>query len=181
MSVVGATPGGTAARDAARVTLRPERDDDRDFLCALYASTRAEELAQVAWPDEVKAAFLRAQFEAQSAHYASAYRTADFAIIERAGAPIGRLYVYRGAPHDVRIVDIALVPTACGQGIGSALLREVMAEAEAAGKSVSIHVERFNPALRLYRRLGFAHAGDFGPYFLMRWSGPAIQPHHRQG
>jgi len=30
-------------------------------------------------------------------------------------------------------------------------------------------VERFNPALRLYQRLGFRHVEDQGPYYLMEW------------
>ena len=45
-----------------------------------------------------------------------------------------------------------------------------MDEAAAAGKDVSIHVEKFNPAMRLYRRLGFATEEDKGVYDLMRWT-----------
>jgi len=153
------------------VTLRPKTDADREFLCALYASTRVEELAQTDWTDEVKQAFLRSQFDAQTVHYEKHYYDAERSIIERDGTAIGRLYVYRGDPVDVRVVDIALVPGARGSGIGASLLRQVMAEATAAGKSVSVHVEQFNPALRLYQRLGFDPVGTHGVYFLMRWSG----------
>jgi ribosomal protein S18 acetylase RimI-like enzyme len=155
--------------------VRPQTDADREFLCALYASTRRAELAQVDWPDDVKRAFLTSQFDAQCAHYAKAYRDASFEIVEREGAPIGRLYVYWNDPKDVRIVDIALVPEACGQGIGGELIRGVQERAAAIDKSVSIHVEQFNPALRLYRRLGFEHVSEFGVYYLMRW-----QPTSRQ-
>jgi hypothetical protein len=34
---------------------------------------------------------------------------------------------------------------------------------------VSIHVEKFNPAQNLYRRLGFREAGEDGPYWRMEW------------
>jgi GNAT superfamily N-acetyltransferase len=155
------------------ITLRPKTEGDREFLCALYASTRTDELAQVDWPEASKQAFLRSQFEAQSAHYEIHYAAAQFDIVERDGVPIGRLYVYRGDPQDVRIVEIALIPAARGTGIGTQLLTAVMAEAARSGKTASIHVERFNPALRLYQRLGFAHVGEHGVYFLMRWSGDA--------
>ena len=75
------------------------------------------------------------------------------------GEPAGRLYVHRGE-SEIRIVDIALLPEHRGDGVGSALLRDLLAEADADGKRVTIHVERLNPALRLYERLGFAVAED---------------------
>ncbi|MHB8644749.1 MAG: GNAT family N-acetyltransferase [Thermomicrobiales bacterium] len=151
------------------IVLRPQTDADRDFLHALYGSTRADELAIVPWTDEQKAAFIAMQFRAQSAHYAEHYYDADLLIIERDGTPIGRLYLHRG-DREIRIVDIALVPEARGAGLGTHLLQDILAEGARTGKSVSIHVERFNPALRLYRRLGFAHVEENGVYYLMRWT-----------
>jgi ribosomal protein S18 acetylase RimI-like enzyme len=153
------------------ITLRPQVDSDLEFVGQLYAETREEELRPVAWPDEVKGAFLRSQFEAQWAHYSHHYHDAEFSIVERNGSRIGRLYVWRGE-DDVRIVDIALSAEARGAGIGGALLREVMAEAARSGKSASIHVERDNRALGLYRRLGFEPIGEHGVYYLMKWSPP---------
>jgi GNAT superfamily N-acetyltransferase len=153
------------------VTLRPKTDADHEFLAALYASTRIEELAQVDWPETAKQAFLRSQFEAQCAHYDNHYFDAQRCVIERDGVPVGRLYVYRHDPRDIRIVDIALVATERGKGLGSQLITEVLEEARGVGKTVSIHVERFNPALRLYERLGFVFVQEHGVYFLMRWSG----------
>ena len=85
------------------------------------------------------------------------------------GEPAGRLYVHRG-PSEIRIVDIALLPEHRGGGIGTSLLEELSAEADAAGKSLTIHVERMNPALRLYDRLGFSVAEDKGVYLLLERS-----------
>jgi ribosomal protein S18 acetylase RimI-like enzyme len=150
------------------ITLRPQTDPDREFLCGLYGSTREEELKQTGWSDEFKRQFCRAQFDAQCDHYAQYYPDASFDVIESDGVPVGRLYVFRGDPEDVRIVDISLVPEARGSGVGTALLLEIIREAEGAGKSVSIHVERFNPALRLYQRLGFEHVDEHGVYYRMR-------------
>ncbi len=85
------------------------------------------------------------------------------------GDDIGRLYIERW-PSQHRIIDIAFLPEHRGKGFGEALLRDLMDEAAAAGKAVSIHVEKFNPAMRLYRRLGFGTEEDKGVYDLMRWS-----------
>ena len=76
--------------------------------------------------------------------------------------------------REIRVVDVALVPEARGRGIGTALLRDLLAEGERTGRTVSIHVERFNRALRLYRRLGFREIEENGPYFLMEWRPPGL-------
>ena len=151
-------------------TLRHVTEADREFLQAVYASTRAAELAQVPWSDAQKRAFTDQQFVAQSAHYRQHYPGAQYSIIEVNGAPAGRLYVDRWA-REIRIMDIALLPEHRGVGIGTKLLGELQEEACAAGKSLSIHVEKFNPALRLYERLGFRPKEDKNVYLLMEWRG----------
>ncbi|HVX29235.1 MAG TPA: GNAT family N-acetyltransferase, partial [Nitrolancea sp.] len=85
------------------------------------------------------------------------------------GVPAGRLYVARWA-NEIRIVDIALVPRFRNRGIGTQLIGEVLAEGRESGKPVTIHVETFNPALRLYQRLGFRAKEDKGVYLLLEWS-----------
>jgi ribosomal protein S18 acetylase RimI-like enzyme len=153
---------------SSAISLRAIREDDREFLCRVYASTRREELASVPWTAEQKDAFLRMQFRAQDTHYRAHYPHAEFSIILLDGCPVGRLYLDRRA-DEIRIVDIALLPEHRGAGIGSSLLRGILAEAARTGKAVTIHVEHNNPALRLYRRLGFTPIGDAGVYTLMEW------------
>jgi ribosomal protein S18 acetylase RimI-like enzyme len=82
---------------------------------------------------------------------------------------VGRLYVEEW-PSQFRIIDIALLPEARGKGFGAALIADLFAGARAVGKRVSIHVEKNNPAMRLYHRLGFAEAEDKGVYDLLEWS-----------
>jgi ribosomal protein S18 acetylase RimI-like enzyme len=149
------------------VTLRPIGSADEDFLAAVYASTRAEELAPVPWSDAEKAAFCRMQFDAQHRYYLEHYTGATFDVIQVGGEPAGRLYVARW-PDEFRIIDIALLPAYRNAGIGSAILKDLLAEADRAGKPVTIHVEKMNPALRLYQRLGFREAGDVGVYWFLR-------------
>lgn len=160
-----------ARQQAMGLSLRPITPEDRDLLHRIYAGTRAEELAMIDWDEARKAAFVTQQFEAQHSHYRQHYREARFDIVERAGRPVGRLYVDRGG-RGFRIVDIALLPEERGAGIGTALIRDLQDEAAAAGRRVSIHVERYNRALDLYRRLGFAQVGDHGVYLLMDWAPP---------
>jgi ribosomal protein S18 acetylase RimI-like enzyme len=151
---------------SAAISLRPVGPGEEAFLYRVYASTREEELALTGWDAPQKEAFLRMQFHAQHRYYQEQFPDASFQIILRDGAPAGRLYLGRWA-SEIRIIDIALLPEHRNAGIGSALLGEILAEADRAGKPVSIHVERFNPALRLYERLGFTRAGDNGVYYLL--------------
>jgi GNAT superfamily N-acetyltransferase len=152
------------------IALRPITPADDSFLARLYASTRADELALTNWSEEQKALFCRMQFTAQSADYRANYPDGSFQIIERAGEPAGRLLVSR-TDKDILVIDIALLPEYRGLGMGTKLLRDLQDEARGAGKTLSIHVERFNPARRLYDRLGFQEVEEKGVYFLMEWSG----------
>lgn len=150
-----------------RVALRASRPDDVPFLRRVYAETRREELAPVPWTEDQRDAFLRQQFDAQDAYYREHYDGATFDVIEVAGEPAGRLYAARW-DDEIRVMDIALLPEFRGAGIGTALLGDLLDEAAESGRSVSIHVERNNPALRLYERLGFSYAGEHGIYLLLR-------------
>jgi ribosomal protein S18 acetylase RimI-like enzyme len=149
-------------------TLRPARPDDAGFFQRLYASTREEELRAVPWDGARKESFLRQQFEAQTRHYAQHHPDAEVRVVEVDDRPAGRLSLDRRA-DEVRIVDVSLLPEHRGAGVGSALLRDVLAEAQAARRRVTIHVERFNPALRLYDRLGFTPVEDKGVYLFLEW------------
>jgi ribosomal protein S18 acetylase RimI-like enzyme len=150
------------------IALRHETADDVIFLEQLYRSVRWEELAVTSWPDSAKIAFLSQQFALQRHHYLTHYRETAFDVVTRHDVPVGRLYLDRG-PVEYRIVDISLLPDARGTGIGTALLEAILAEAMAAGRTVTIHVEKQNPAQRLYRRLGFRPIAESGPYDCMQW------------
>ncbi len=148
------------------ITLRPAADGDAAFLRRVYRGTRDEELALVPWTEEQKTAFIEMQFRAQHQDYHANYPDAQYDLILLAGEPAGRLYVHR-RDDEICILDIALLPGHRGAGIGGALLRTLIAESDAAGKPLVIHVEKFNRALTLYRRLGFEEKGDTGVYWKM--------------
>jgi ribosomal protein S18 acetylase RimI-like enzyme len=154
----------TLARPA--IALRPATPDDREALVAIYRSTREEELALTGWDDSQKAAFIEMQFTAQDRSYRDANPDGRFLVILVDGEPVGRLYVARLA-DELRVVDLAILPSHRGLGIGSALLADVIAEAQAAGLPIRLHVEPWNPARRLYERLGFVTIDIRGFYEFM--------------
>ncbi|CCF82961.1 GNAT family N-acetyltransferase [Nitrolancea hollandica] len=158
---------------AVSIALRPVQPEDAAFLYRVYAGTREEELSRLSWDAAQKDAFLRMQFDAQHRYYQKQFPDAAYQVIRVNDCPAGRLYVDRN-PDEVRIIDIALLPEYRGQGIGTTLLRSLLEEAGRANKPVRIHVEQANPALRLYRRLGFAVVADRGIYVLMEWSPDGI-------
>jgi ribosomal protein S18 acetylase RimI-like enzyme len=147
-----------AIESLAGVRLRPEEESDLPFLMALYRTTREQDLLLVAWSEEQKSAFVAMQFSAQRQHYRRTYPGARFEIIERGASSIGRLYVHERS-DEIRIIDIVVAPEARNQGIGGALLRALLDEGRRSRRPVTIHVERFNPARRLYDRLGFRGVG----------------------
>lgn len=155
------------------VALRPATPEDRELLFRVYASTREEELAPVPWPPEAKEAFLRQQFDAQDSWWRTHYPGATFEVIVVDGREAGRLYLWEG-PKEIRVVDVALLPEARRGGVGTGLLRDVQARAATAGKAVTIHVEKVNPALALYERLGFRLVEDKGLYLFLSWGNDAV-------
>jgi ribosomal protein S18 acetylase RimI-like enzyme len=150
------------------LSLRPSTPDDRDFLRAVHASTREEELRLVPWSDADKAGFVSMQFDAQDSAYRTTYPDGRFLLVMEGDEPIGRLYVAR-LPDQIRVIDIALLPDHRGRGIGTRLLRDVIEEATAAGLPVRLHVERSNRAQNLYERLGFRAAGGDDVYEALEW------------
>lgn len=150
------------------IGFRPIDDNDLSFLRDLYASTRADEMAQVNWNEAQKHDFLTMQFEAQHRYYQQHFAAAEFLVIEQQKEAIGRVYLDRRS-DELRLIDIALLPSARNQGLGSKLLLDLLDEARERQLPVRIHVEQFNPAMRLYQRLGFRKIEDQGVYHLMEW------------
>lgn len=163
-----------------QVTLRPVRPEDEMFLLQVYASTRTEELALVNWTAPQKDAFLQMQFNAQRQSYRTQFPEAVYQIIQRDDVAIGRLIIDRSG-DELLLIDIALLPACRNAGIGTGLIRDLMAEAGRTGKALRLHVEFFNPAQRLYERLGFIKIGASGIYYEMEWRAAmpiGLKEHH---
>ena len=150
------------------VTTRPINPDDEAFLLDVYASTRVEELSVVPWNDAQRAAFLRMQLKAQHDFYLMKFPYANLQVVLLDQTPVGRLYLAKGE-DEIRILDITLLPAYRNRGIGTPLIKELMAEGEASGRPVRIYVESYSPAFNLFERLGFTQIGEYGASFQMEW------------
>jgi len=162
-----------AGLQARGIRVRPAANGDLPFFQSLYAATRMEEAGVAALPHSVRAAFLDSQFRLQHRHFVGHYPRADFLAVLRASPPfaarpIGRLYVDRARRH-WHLIEIALVPDARGQALGSALIAWLAHAAREAGASaLTLQVAHDNPrAVALYERLGFVDQ-------------PATAPTHRR-
>ena len=142
---------------------------DEDFVLRLYASTRMDEMALVNWSAAQKESFLQMQFQAQTVHYRAYYPHAEHQIIQRDDTtPLGRLIVDRSS-DSMLIVDIALLPEYRGAGIGTTIIQQLMAEAARTNLLIILRVEFFNPAIKLYSRLGFVKTREIDIYHEMVW------------
>lgn len=150
------------------VSLAPVSAADEPLLYRTFASTRVDEMALTGWNEEQKESFLRMQYQAQRSSYLMQIPEAEYSVIRCNGVGVGRLIVER-TEKEIHVVDIALLPEFRAKGIGSTLMEAILTEASLGAKAVRLHVERFNPALRWYERLGF-EAVNGGPIYLeMVW------------
>lgn len=139
-------------------------------MLRIYASTRLEEMALVPWTDEQKDAFLRMQFDAQTKHYLAHYPSAEYYIVQRNSASAGRL-ILEPTNKSLLIMDIALLPEFRNQGIGTAILNDLMNKARQDNVQLVLRVEFFNPAIRLYDRFGFVKTREVNSvYQEMVWA-----------
>ena len=152
------------------VGLRPAILEDEPFLRQLFATTRADELALMPLDDKQKEALIAMQFKAQSQQYAMSYPDANHSIVLLNDVPIGRQLINR-SENAFTLVDIALLPTYRGAGIGTHLIEKLLVEASSLGKPVRLSVWHSNPAKRLYERVGFSETNADGDvYCEMCWN-----------
>ncbi len=144
-----------------RVTRRQVCPADDALLLRLYAASRESELSQVQWPAEQKHAFVAMQFEAQRRHYQLTYPNGSHQVICADDAPVGRIWSCE-LSDELRIMDITVLPDFRGRGIGSSVLREIVAESERLEKPLRIWIETWNPSQIIFQHFGFVPVGNDG-------------------
>jgi GNAT superfamily N-acetyltransferase len=155
--------------DGASLRLRAVTPGDDPFLLAVYASTRAEELAQVEWQPGQKEAFVAWQFEMQRREYDARFPDPEYDIVEIDGKPAGRIWIGR-SEDEIRLLDIALLPEFQNRGAGTLLINRLIDETKATGKRLRHMVFVLNnDADRFYERLGFVEIENMGGYKHMEW------------
>lgn len=153
------------------VTLRRRGDGDADFMRTLFFSYRQPQLQGIGGSAVDNLALLEQQYQLQCRHYQQLSGPLAWGVVEMAGQPVGRLYLQQ-REHSLHLLDLILLPAFQQQGLGSALLRAVQAQARQQGAAgVSLYVEMTNPrAMQLYQRLGFVPMAMQGVHLHMLWS-----------
>lgn len=147
--------------------LRAIAEADLPYLRMLYQQSRAQELSVTPWTAEQIENFLCQQFELQHAHYQANYPGAHWQIIRSHGKDCGRFYWQRTA-HALSVIDIIVESSAQRTGIARALFEALFDQAKQCALPVELYVERNNPILAFYQRIGFQLIGEHGPYLQMR-------------
>lgn len=149
------------------IMLRPAGHADEAAFRRIYAEVRAPELASTGWSTVEKKQFCDAQYALQDEHYRRYYADFEPWAICCGDCVAGRLCL---ATFDGNLIlmDISIAVSHRCRGIGTALLADVLRQADLLNREVRLHVEPDNPAKRLYERLGFIEIGEAGIYQEMR-------------
>lgn len=153
--------------------LRPATADDLPLLRAMLVEAAF-------WrSNETPPAVDRALEDPLLERYIDAWpRDGDFGVVAAedaalVGAAWGRLFIaeepgYGFVDETVPEITVAVRPGYRGQGTGTALLRELLRQARDRGIGrVSLSVERDNPSVSLYERLGFERLESVGNAWTM--------------
>lgn len=156
-------------KDELPLSLRTSELNDREFLQAVYADSRWEEMLKIGhWDTNEKAQFLQFQFHAQDVHYREHYPVAEYLIVQLGEIDIGRLYIERQKTQ-ICVMDIAILHSYRQRGIARQLLDDILQEAEINNQKVMLHVEPDNFAKQLYLSLGFKVTKEISLYQRMEW------------
>jgi len=150
------------------VTFRPATNTDKDFMLELYQSSRGDDLRELGWEESRISEFLSFQHEAQEQFHQTDYQDATDEIVMVEGQAAGRLIVQR-LEHEIRCVDLAIVPAHRSAGLGTLLIRRLQSEARQLKRPLRLQVIRFSRAVNLFERLGFVRTSETGTHFQMEW------------
>jgi ribosomal protein S18 acetylase RimI-like enzyme len=144
-----------AAVAAEGLVVRPSRATDGPFLQSLYQTARPDLQWVDGEPEQVQQ-LVAQQFQVQELGMGDNYPNAMHYVVEKLGTVIGALSTDFGA-NEIRVLYLAFIPQARGQGYGRAVLQGVQKAAQQIRCSVATVVWTSNPhARRHYLALGFA-------------------------
>jgi ribosomal protein S18 acetylase RimI-like enzyme len=141
------------------ISLRPATLDDVDLLYEMHRAVSQERVAMTwgQWDEPWQRDYFREHFDCTHRQ-----------VIERDQLPIGFLDMICRADH-VFLAAIEIAPAYQRQGIGTALIRDILANTAALRLPVRLQVLKVNDKARaLYQRLGFVETGETKTHFLMQ-------------
>lgn len=156
--------------------LLPATEDDKPFLKELYFELRSPEFLPLNLPKPALDHLLEMQFRAQTMGYAQQFPNLETSVVRVGPYPVGRMLVCQDQAA-IRLVDIAILQAFRGHGIGASLIQTLQQRALAADLPLRLAVRPENPAIRLYKRLGFVPQSSSPVNIEMEWGGiPQPQP-----
>jgi ribosomal protein S18 acetylase RimI-like enzyme len=156
-------------------TTRLARPDDESFLYRVFVSSREDEFALLGWPAEKVEELMRMQFDLQKKGYGSMFPEAENRVILFNGEAVGRVLIHC-SEREIRMVDIAVLKPFRRQGVGRAVVHDLMAAAEKAQKALRHRVYHGElNAIRFYFALGYRVIENEGATFHMEWTPAAMK------
>ncbi|TAK60161.1 GNAT family N-acetyltransferase [Methylobacter sp.] len=135
--------------------LRPVDERDQDFIAALYRSTREDLLGLPMDPIFIDN-LIRSQQQIHALGVQQHYPNAQTNVLEYQGQLLGRMVFERNTTGDIRLIDIAVLPSAQRQGLARYMLQYLQQLADTHQASLSLRVFKNNlKARRLYLSAGF--------------------------
>ena len=149
-------------KDPLVLTYRAAVPGDSEWLFAMKVATMRDYVTAVyGWDDAV-----------QRRMFTERFNPARLRIVQVNGRDAGLLEVEENEDQFF-LARIEVLPELQNRGIGSAVIRSILEDAEKRKKSVFLQVLRPNPARALYTRLGFCVCGETETLYKMKKE-PAI-------
>ena len=142
---------------ARHIDLQQAKAEHYDFALHLYLLTMRPYMQELIVWDE----------QEQRASFAAQWKREEVRIISVDGKDVGWLQVAE-LPAEIRLQKFFVSPQYQRSGIGSEVLRNLLATWRSTGKKIVLKVLKNNPARRLYERLGFSVVAEAGVTFRMR-------------
>ena len=137
--------------------LRQASENDKEFLASLH---------KLCYRDVVEAQFGRWDDEIQRGFFEKKWKPNNYQIIILAGQAVGAVSVEHCADH-IFLSEVQVQPGFQSRGLGSQIIKAVLANAAAQSLPVRLQVLRKSKAINLYHRLGFSQTGDTDTHVLM--------------
>jgi ribosomal protein S18 acetylase RimI-like enzyme len=139
-----------------RLGFRPATGADNAFVKQVFFSAHGQQFSILPLEPDALARLLQLQFDAWHKGTRARCPTSQLDIILVNDSTEAGIVWHDTSATSLRLLELSILPSYRGKGIGTAVLQEFASRAENSGLSLTCSVARDNPgALRLYERFGF--------------------------
>jgi len=163
---------GEALIESSSFRLRAAGPGDEAFLYEMFVASREREFGPL--PAEMRDTIAREQFAILQNGVKTDHPDAQQFVVIAPNTSgdveirVGMLLLAEH-PDALWVIDLALDPAHRNRGFGSAILRSLMESCRRSGKIMKGSVTPYNPARRLYARLGIRELGADRGYIALEW------------